>query len=83
MTYPRRTAVEYLRDMLDFCQRIEQYTAGMSIDDFLANSLVQDAVTRNVEMIGEAARQLLEVEPDMPTRFPSIPFAHSMECETA
>jgi len=74
MTYPRRTAPEYLRDILEFCQRIEHYTAGMSLDDFLANRLVQDAVTRNVEIIGEAARQLLEVEPDMPMRFPSIPF---------
>jgi uncharacterized protein with HEPN domain len=74
MTYPRRTAIEYLQDILGFCERIEQYTAGLTLDDFLHNQMVQDAVTRNVEIIGEAARQLLEVEPDMPTRFPSIPF---------
>jgi len=74
VTYPRRSAPEYLQDMLTFCGRIEQYTAGVTLDEFLCNRLVQDAVTRNVEILGEAAKQLIELEPDVITRFPSIPF---------
>jgi predicted nucleotidyltransferase len=39
-------------------ERIEQYTAGMTEQQFLQNSLVQDAVARQLEIIGEASRNL-------------------------
>jgi uncharacterized protein with HEPN domain len=32
-------------------------------------------VVRNIEIIGEAANNLLEVGPEFATRYPSIPFA--------
>ena len=35
-----------------------QYTAGMTEQQFLQNSLVQDAVVRQLEIIGEASRNL-------------------------
>lgn len=37
---------------------IRNYTQGFNEDHFLKNPLVQDAVIRNFEIIGEAAKQL-------------------------
>lgn len=38
--------------------KIERYTVGLSHDQFLADDLRQDAVARNLEIIGEAVRQM-------------------------
>lgn len=43
-----------LGNIVESCQRIGQYVAGMSKDDFLRETLVQDAVLRRIEIIGEA-----------------------------
>jgi len=37
---------------------IIEYTKGMSIDDFLSDSKTQDAVIRQLEIIGEATKNL-------------------------
>ena len=48
----------YLRDMLEAIEKIENYTDDMSRDDFLENEMVKDAVLRNLEVLGEAAKQI-------------------------
>jgi uncharacterized protein with HEPN domain len=45
-------------DIITFCSRVETYTAGMSRQSFFANQLVFDAVLRNLELMGEAAKHL-------------------------
>lgn len=45
-------------DILDAIDRIVSYVEGMSYEDFLADRKTQDAVTRNIEIIGEAVRAL-------------------------
>lgn len=35
-----------------------EYTANLQLDDFLGQTLIQDAVIRNLEIIGEATKQL-------------------------
>jgi uncharacterized protein with HEPN domain len=52
-----------------------KYTAGLRDDDFLVNELVQDAVVRNIGIVGEAAKQLLDVAPEFSRKHPEIPFA--------
>jgi uncharacterized protein with HEPN domain len=47
----------------------------MSEEQFVASTIVQDAVIRNIEIIGEAANNLLEAAPEFAARYPSIPFA--------
>jgi len=47
-----------LLDILDAIERIISYAKGMSYKDFLSDSKTQDAVVRNIEIIGEAARNL-------------------------
>lgn len=45
----------YLYDMLESAQAILDYLAGKSWDEFSKDALLQDAVVRRLEIIGEAA----------------------------
>ena len=68
-------ARDYLGHMLDATRQIQTYTDGKTQDDFHADRLLQDAVIRNMEILGEASRKLLESAPDVAARFSAIPFA--------
>lgn len=48
----------YLEDIRDACRKVRQYTCGVTRDGFEDDSMRLDAVVRNLEVIGEAARQL-------------------------
>src|SRR5450759_2142663 len=48
----------YLRHILNSIERIEDYTEGMVKDDFLSSNLVQDGTIRQIEIIGEATKNL-------------------------
>jgi len=54
---PREYKV-YLRDILEAIGRIERYTGNMNFEDFSNNELIQDGVIRNLEIIGEAVKNL-------------------------
>lgn len=49
---------ELLCDIREACERILNYTKGLSYSDFVVNLEKQDAVIRNIEIIGEAAKKL-------------------------
>lgn len=66
---------DYLRHVLEAIGRIERYTAGKSFVDFQQDEQCQDAVIRNMEIIGEAARNVQQHSPDFAQRHPSIPWA--------
>ena len=59
----------YLAHMRDAIERIATFTAG-GHDDFLADPMVQDAVIRNLEVMGEAVKGLSDslrsANPDVP-----------------
>jgi uncharacterized protein with HEPN domain len=48
----------YLRHIIDAIGKIEKYLSGVSEESFVINSLVQDGVIRQLEIIGEATRHL-------------------------
>ena len=48
----------YLEDIQESCAKIQRYTQGMDFEAFKQNDQVFDAVIRNLEIIGEAAKQL-------------------------
>ena len=68
-------AKDYLLHMLEAADRVLEYTAGVTEEQFVANQMLQDAVVRNIEIIGEASNNLLEVGPEFAAKYPSIPFA--------
>ena len=52
--------LSFLEDIRDALGKIERYVAGMDYDTFAENELVIDAVLRNLEIIGEAAKNIPE-----------------------
>jgi uncharacterized protein with HEPN domain len=60
----------YLQHIADACARIRGYTAS-GRPAFMASQLIQDAVVRNLQVIGEAAKRLPE---DLTSRSPEIPW---------
>lgn len=45
-------------DITDAIDKIQKYTTGMSFSEFHADDRTIDAVLRNLEVIGEAARHI-------------------------
>ena len=50
----------YLEDIIECIAKIHNYTAGFLLVDFCNDPKTIDAVIRNLEIIGEAARRLPE-----------------------
>jgi uncharacterized protein with HEPN domain len=55
---PSEDDLESLWDMRQAIDRIQKFTVGMLEADYLANELVQSAVERQLEILGEAARRV-------------------------
>ena len=60
----------YLSHIVEAVRKIRQYTEGFTLESFKGNTLVQDGVVRQLEIIGEAARMVSEAtrtnHPDIP-----------------
>ena len=56
----KRTEEDLLQDILEGARRILLYTENMDYDAFLEDLKTQDAVIRNLEIIGEASKNLSE-----------------------
>jgi uncharacterized protein with HEPN domain len=48
----------YLSEIIEFIDKIEKYTKGMSYDDFFKDTRTVDAVDANLRNVGEAVRVL-------------------------
>ena len=66
-----RTDTVLLRDIQEAIQRISVYTEGMVYQTFLTDLKTQDAVIRNLEIIGEAAKNMSE---GLRARYTAIPW---------
>lgn len=65
----------FLGHILDAIQQIREYTLGVSEDQFYTNRLVQDAVFRQMEIIGEACRN---ISMELRNQHPKIPWHEMM-----
>jgi uncharacterized protein with HEPN domain len=72
--HPER-AGDYLEHVLTALERMQRYTAGKSVKDFRADTLLQDGVLRNLSIVGEAAHRLLVDSPEFAAKHPEIPLA--------
>ena len=50
----------FVEDILESVDKIERYVKGMSYDNFVENEMIIDAVIRNLEVIGEASKNIPE-----------------------
>ncbi|CAB3288023.1 conserved protein of unknown function [Methanocaldococcus lauensis] len=67
----KRGDKEILMDILEAIQRIKNYTDGMDYETFLLDTKTQDAVIRNIEIIGEAVKLL---SPQIKEKYKNIPW---------
>lgn len=69
---------EYLQHLLDALARIASYTNNMSEAEFLSDQKTQDAVIRNLEIIGEACSNIRKVAPDLVASHPEVPWGNAI-----
>lgn len=58
MNEPNERFKLFLEEMLEAMDRIAGYLGGMTFDDFVQHRMAVDAVVRNLEIIGEAAKHI-------------------------
>lgn len=67
----KRELVEFFSDIFESANRIMDYIAGMTYEDFLEDLKTRDAVLRNLEVIGEASKY---VDDEHRAEYPEIPW---------
>lgn len=65
---------DYLGHILQAIDRIQQYTRNVDITGFLTNEMLQDAVIRNIEVIGEAANNIQRADAAFATAHSEVPW---------
>jgi uncharacterized protein with HEPN domain len=65
---------DYLGHIVSAIERIERHTTDVDVVGFLASELIQDAVIRNIEVIGEAANNIQRVDPAFANAHAHIPW---------
>ncbi len=65
---------DYLGHILEAIKRIRRYTEDLTEPAFLEGEMVQDAVIRNFEIIGEAARNIERDSPDFAAKHADVPW---------
>jgi uncharacterized protein with HEPN domain len=59
----------YLDDIHRSCTKVLRFTDGLSFEQFIKDERTYDAVMRNLEIIGGAAKNVSE---DIRQRFPNV-----------
>lgn len=74
----RRERTMYLWDVVLAVECVETFTDGLSFEGFLAAPIVQAAVERKIEIIGEAIRQMEANFPGSSHTLPDVRLAIGM-----
>ncbi len=60
--------------ILDSIDAVESYLGSMTLETFTRDAKTQDAVTRRLEIIGEAVKSLDNLAPDLLAGYPDVPW---------
>lgn len=69
---------EYLHHILQAIARIDEYTVDLDESAFLESRLVQDAVVRNFEIIGEACNNVRKRDPAFAAKHADVPWGFAI-----
>jgi uncharacterized protein with HEPN domain len=62
----------YLDDIRESCEKVLRYVGGLTFDQFVQDEKTFDAIVRNLEIIGEAAKH---IPSEMRSRYPQVEWA--------
>ncbi len=65
-----RSERERLLDILEAIERIERYLSQVERDRFFSEELLQDGVVRNLEIIGEAVKNISDATRQRQSQIP-------------
>ena len=74
---------DYLAHILQAIERIDRYCGDLSELEFLQHELVQDAVIRNFEVIGEASNNIEKHYPAYAESHPELPLSSAYQMRNA
>lgn len=83
MTLAQQRLADYLGHILEAIDRIDRYTKDMDEARFLDTPLVQDAVIRNFEVIGEASHNITKHHPGFAQAHPDLPLSFAYQMRNA
>ncbi len=67
----KKDALVFIKHIRDFLNDLEDYTKKQTRENFMKNKIVQDAVFRKIEVIGEAVKNL---PGDFTDKYPGVPW---------
>ena len=70
---------DYLGHILEAISQIKNYCEDIDEVTFLKNRMIQDAVIRNFEIIGEASKNVERVAPEFVVAHPDLPLAFAYD----
>jgi uncharacterized protein with HEPN domain len=82
MSKGKQRLADYLEHMLRAIERITRYTEFLDEPAFLQNELVQDAVIRNLELLGEASNNIQKHYPQLRGCIPNCRWHSPTRCAT-
>ena len=83
MSRDKQHLQDYLSHIIQAIQRIQHYTEDIDELGFLQNEMVQDAVIRNIEVIGEASNNIEKHFTEFAKLHPELPLAFAYEMRNA
>lgn len=67
----KRDIRQYLEDIIESTTKLEEYIKDLTEKDFYNNTLIQDAILRRIETIGEAVKH---VPKHLKDKYPNVPW---------
>jgi uncharacterized protein with HEPN domain len=83
LTRDQQRLADYLSHILQGIERIGRFTANIDEPAFLESELVQDAVIRNLEVIGEASKNIERHFPAFAAAHSELPLSSAYEMRNA
>ena len=83
MSKEKLRLISYLEHILESIIRIDEYVDDIDEVGFLNSHLIQDAVIRNLEVIGEASNNIEKHFPSFCDKYPAIPLSAAYQMRNA
>ena len=68
----KRSEREWLGDIVSWGERMRRHVDGVDRAKFLGDEMIQDAVAKCIEALGEAAGKLDDLDPDLDRTVPDL-----------